>query len=768
MEPDGAFLATRSPTSTSVIDSFLASFPIPSATDTTAPVIDKPAPIYVPATSAEGAAVFFMLPAARDAGNAGVTVLCDHRPGSTFIIGTTPVTCKATDPRGNNATATFPVTVADTRAPLLSPVSNLGPVPATSSAGAAVTYAAVTAIDQIDGPVAVDCAPASGTVFPVGTTVVTCAATDNSNNQAGVTFQVTVEEVTLPLGASCTSDLQCSTNFCVDNHCCLNACGRTDTHRCLTCAASNDGTCTRTSGTQCRASGGSVCDLGGFCDGTSDTCPATNKPADVTPATQCYTRQNFCDSVESSLDCNGALTCPASTSWDSCAGSTSNPRSLLGGVVRGPLPDGGTLPSGGVEVTFTPSWNGTIAVRRVTRGCPDRPGFDLLPENDSEGQGYYWEIKAEPPITCAAGQTNCVNMQVCVQYDEQWIIDAGWGDPGAVEGNLQLLHGIAPANGGDGCDPASNGWMPSSTTTVDTVNNVVCTTASSLSPFGLFIPKPGSFPTIHVPTSVSVAAAGPGGATVTYVATATDAQDGALTPNCLPASGSNFPIGTTIVSCTVVDSDRLPAKASFPVIVGDTTGPVFSNVPANIVAHATCLAGAKVTYTNPKAIDAVDGPCDVTCSPASGSLFAPGHKTVTCNAADKSGNTAKPVTFDVWVQVQAPDGGLFFLQPINPDGSSIFKQGSTIPVKFRLTGVSAGITTLVARLYTAKISNGVTGTVVEAASNVPSSGGNTFRYDASAGQYVYNLSTKGMTTGTWLLRVDLGDGVDHSVRVSLK
>jgi hypothetical protein len=439
---------------------------------------------------------------------------------------------------------------------------------------------------------------------------------------------------------------------------------------------------------------------------------------------------------------------------------------LIGGVVT-TVPDGGVLPSGGVEIRFQSSWTGSIAAKRVKTGCPDKAGFDILPQ-DTAGDGYYWELTADPPITCAPMQTNCVQMEICVQYDEQWILDAGWGDVSAVEGNLQLLHGIAPAGGGDGCDPASNGWMPNATQTVDTVNNIICTPASSLSPFGLFIPKRSAFPTIHVPASVSAPASGPGGTTVTYVATATDLQDGTLTPSCVPASGTNFLIGTTTVNCTVTDSDGLPAKASFPVTVGDTTPPVFSGVPADIVAYATSAAGVAVTYTKPTATDAVDGPCDVTCTPTSGTTFAPGHKTVTCNASDKSGNAAKPVTFDVWVKFQAADGGLIFVQPINSDGSSIFKRGNTVPVKFRLTGASGGVTTLVARLSTAKISNGVTGTFVEAESNVPCDGGNTFRYDASAGQYIYNLSTKGMTTGTWLLRVDLGDGVDHSVKISLK
>ena len=38
-----------------------------------------------------------------------------------------------------------------------------------------------------------------------------------------------------------------------------------------------------------------------------------------------------------------------------------------------------------------------------------------------------------------------------------------------------------------------------------------------------------------------------GGRVVTFTAAATDVVDGPLTPTCLPASGSTFPIGVTTV-----------------------------------------------------------------------------------------------------------------------------------------------------------------------------------------------------------------------------
>ena len=112
-----------------------------------------------------------------------------------------------------------------------------------------------------------------------------------------------------------------------------------------------------------------------------------------------------------------------------------------------------------------------------------------------------------------------------------------------------------------------------------------------------------------------------------------------------------------------------------------------------------------------------------------------------------------------------------FLQPIDPPDAnrvskSVFKAGSTVPVKFRLTGASAGITDLVATLSYAKVSDGIVGTVIEAVSTAAATTGNLFRY--ADGQYIFNWSTKGLTPGAYQLSANLGDGVSRTVIISLK
>src|SRR5439155_3111878 len=118
----------------------------------------------------------------------------------------------------------------------------------------------------------------------------------------------------------------------------------------------------------------------------------------------------------------------------------------------------------------------------------------------------------------------------------------------------------------------------------------------------------------------------------------------------------------------------------------------------------------------------------VTCTPASGSTFGPGVTTVTCTATDAAGNVSAARTFAVSVAYSWSN----LLQPINTDNSSVFKLGSTVPVKFRLTGDSSGIANLGAKLYYAKSSNATPGTYLEAVSTAAADSRTTVRYDAGA------------------------------------
>lgn len=192
----------------------------------------------------------------------------------------------------------------------------------------------------------------------------------------------------------------------------------------------------------------------------------------------------------------------------------------------------------------------------------------------------------------------------------------------------------------------------------------------------------------------------------------------------------------------------------------DQTPPVITT-PGDLTATATSTAGAVVNFSV-TATDDVDGPVAVTCTPASGSQFPLGTTTVNCTATDAAGNTA-----NASFQVNVTYSWSGFLQPINADGSSVFKAGRTVPIKFQLTGASASITNAVAQISYTKVGD-ASGTVNEATSNGAGDSGNTFRYDATTSTYIFNWSTKGLASGTYQLKIDLGDGVNRTVNVRLR
>ncbi len=142
-----------------------------------------------------------------------------------------------------------------------------------------------------------------------------------------------------------------------------------------------------------------------------------------------------------------------------------------------------------------------------------------------------------------------------------------------------------------------------------------------------------------------------------------------------------------------------------------------------------------------------------------------GSKAFNVSAKDKSGNQKnQSITYKVVYSF----GGM--LAPIKSDGTSVFKLGSTIPVKFQLKDSQGNfITSAVAKLSIQKYSdNAPIGEPIEAISTAFSTTGNLFRYDTSENQYIFNFSTKALSTGLWQLRIELDDTEKYVVFVGLK
>lgn len=207
---------------------------------------------------------------------------------------------------------------------------------------------------------------------------------------------------------------------------------------------------------------------------------------------------------------------------------------------------------------------------------------------------------------------------------------------GAVVTYTATVQDVIDATTSVACVPASGSTFAIGSTTVTcTAADAAGNAASST----FMVSVTNTAPTFTAPANRTVEATSAAGAAVTYTASGTDAEEGPIAAVCAPASGATFPLGSTIVNCTVTDRVGAAVSASFTVNVVDTIAPSIATT-TNISAAATSAAGAVVTYTAPATTDAVSGPGVAVCAPASGSTFAVGTTTVTCTAADAAGNTS--------------------------------------------------------------------------------------------------------------------------------
>jgi hypothetical protein len=131
---------------------------------------------------------------------------------------------------------------------------------------------------------------------------------------------------------------------------------------------------------------------------------------------------------------------------------------------------------------------------------------------------------------------------------------------------------------------------------------------------------------------------------------------------------------------------------------------------------------------------------------------------VTVTAEDEAGNVSEAKSF--YVRVLYSD--IAIQQPINANGSSVFKAGSIIPVRFTLTGPSAGIANVFGTLSYQRIAASASPVNESVAAGDTAGNSSTqFRYDATTGQYIFNWSTKDLAIGAYKLLILLDDGTDR-------
>ena len=87
--------------------------------------------------------------------------------------------------------------MTDTTPPVVTIAGPSAPIEGNSLGGAIVAFTS-SAADLVSGSVATACAPASGSVFPLGTTTVICSATDGAGQSGSSRFTIRVVDTTSP------------------------------------------------------------------------------------------------------------------------------------------------------------------------------------------------------------------------------------------------------------------------------------------------------------------------------------------------------------------------------------------------------------------------------------------------------------------------------------------------------------------------------------------------------------------------------------------
>jgi len=233
------------------------------------------------------------------------------------------------------------------------------------------------------------------------------------------------------------------------------------------------------------------------------------------------------------------------------------------------------------------------------------------------------------------------------------------------------------------------------------------------------------------------------------------------------------PDGTGITvsgSCTDVAGNTSASVASSSFKFDKTNPTLNTSVSPNPVVlngSATATAGAG---------DATSGVESSSCGSADTSSV--GARTVACEATDNAGNTASASAG--YSVIYAVGGSCLgspshqILPPINANWSvdlSVFKQGSTVPAKFRVcdaNGVSIGTPGLVTKFAnTQKLSLAWNEVIDEAVySTTPDTA---FRWSASDQQWIFNIATKPLKANTtYVYTVTLNDLSTIEFRFGLK
>jgi hypothetical protein len=632
--------------------------------DLTAPTFTQmPADLTVEADRATGAAVNYVLPTATDLVDTAVTVRCSPASGRVFAFGSTTVTCTATDNGNNVATSSFTVTVADTKPPVFTNPPSDRAVRATGPDGAVETYPTPRAVDEVDGAVSVSCTPTSGSTFPLGTTTVTCTATDSMGHSASITFAIVVSDTGKPV-IDAVAPVR------------AEATGPTGAEVSYTVPTASD-VIDSSVDVACAPASGSTFAIGG----TTVTCTATddsgNSATRSFPVTVHDTTPPVISGAEDRTVEAGTVVAILPVADD-----------LVGGRVPvscAPMPTDGRFRLGRTNVTCQAAdASGNVARKVVVITGVDTvaPVVTLLQTTFEATRPGGYVLTA--PLATARDLVdpfptlNCLRVNTLIPLGTTTVNCTATDRSGNVGGGpvaITVLDRTPPqwttfvsnitvtATAPAG---ASVNWTtPRATDIVSTplvqcsygaqgfpvgITTVTCTATDSsgntaTQGFNVTVLWPAGNPAITVPfrTTLPIQATSPSGASVNLGVYAVDATNTPLAVQCTPPSG-NFRIGATTVTCTATDLVGRVTSRSFTVTVQDTIKPTVTLLSAVARGRFAMDAVVPVNFTC-----ADTGSGVATCTATQGAVqvspgqwrlntSSVGNKTLTLQATDRAGN----------------------------------------------------------------------------------------------------------------------------------
>lgn len=585
--------------------------------------------------------------------------------------------------------------------------------------GAVVTYAVGA---EGEGCEPVQCDAPSGSLFPAGTTTVTCTAASGEFAIFPVTV-VDTRSFSINLNGANPMTVECNTTppF-ADPGATTNRPGVTPT-AVSTVNPNVPGAYTITyTATYDNGTPGNTSDDIVATPVVRNVTVADDSPPHITlngdnPLTP--------DEIETEVithECHAAFTDPGATASDACDGpatvsviSNVDPNTVGTYTITYTATDDQGTPADTSD-DLVASINRTVNVVDTTKPVITLNGASPL---TVECHAAFTDPGANATDTCA-GDLNSA-MQV-----------SGTVDPNTV-GTYTLTYNVS--------DPSGN-----IAETVTRTVNVVDTTGPVITLGG------NSTETVECHTSYADAGA-----------TANDACGGSV-PVTSSGSVDVNTVGTYTITYTATDGTN-SSTATRTVNVVDTTAPTIS-CPADIVVTlpANSAATSMPVNFNVTASDSCSTTAAVTTSHASGANFSVGTTTVNATATDASGNTST-CTFNVTVHY------LFtgFFSPIsNLPVVNTVKAGSAIPIKFSLSGNKG--------LNIFATDSPASGTVACNSndpavdlSEIDTTGNSVLSYNAGSDQYHYNWKTLKAWEGTCRqLVVKLNDGTEHRANFKFK